>query len=93
MIPADARNPALAWDVHRRLVQAAVPAGSRESVSSPSTQQYSLDNFYLTRSGADEVQLDLFGADVRFFDTGHLALETHCDEIAVAIRNFLSRSK
>jgi hypothetical protein len=38
MIPADARNPALAWDVHRRLVQAAVPAGSRESVSSPSTQ-------------------------------------------------------
>src|SRR5262249_57259383 len=38
MIPADARNPALAWDVHRRLVQAAVPAGSRESVSSPPTQ-------------------------------------------------------
>jgi hypothetical protein len=30
---------------------------------------------------------------VRFFDTGHFALETHCDEIAVAIRNFLSRSK
>src|SRR5262249_58437368 len=38
MIPADARNPALAWDVHRRLVQAAVPAGSRESVSSPPAQ-------------------------------------------------------
>jgi pimeloyl-ACP methyl ester carboxylesterase len=98
---------------------------------------YSLDNFYLARPGADEVQLDLFGdyksnvalypefqayfrkhkppflavwgkndpfflppgaeafkrdipdADVRFFDTGHFALETHCDEIAVAIRQFL----
>ena len=98
---------------------------------------YSLDNFYLARSGADEVQLDLFGdyktnvalypefqayfrkhrppllavwgrndpfflppgaeafkrdipkADVRFFDTGHFALETHCDEIATAIRQFL----
>jgi pimeloyl-ACP methyl ester carboxylesterase len=98
---------------------------------------YSLDNFYLARPGADEVQLDLFGdyksnvalypvyqgyfraqkppflavwgkndpfflpagaaafrrdipdAIVRFFDTGHFALETHADEIAAAIRNFL----
>ena len=101
---------------------------------------YSLDNFYLARPGADEVQLDLFGdyksnvamypefqayfrkykppllaawgkngpfflppgaeafkrdipgAEVRFFDTGHFALETHCDEMATAIREFLSRS-
>jgi pimeloyl-ACP methyl ester carboxylesterase len=99
---------------------------------------YSLDNYYLTRPGADEVQLDLFGdyktnvalypkfqnyfrehkppllavwgkndpfflppgaeafkrdipnAEVRFFDTGHFALETHCEEIASAIRSFLS---
>jgi len=98
---------------------------------------YSLDNFYMTRPGADEVQLDLFrdyqtnvalypqfqayfrahrppllaawgrndpfflppgaeafkrdipGADVRFFDTGHFALETHAAEIAAAIREFL----
>jgi pimeloyl-ACP methyl ester carboxylesterase len=97
---------------------------------------YSLDNFYLTRPGADEVQLDLFGdyqsnvalyptfqeyfrthkppflavwgkndpfflprgaeafkrdipaAIVRFFDTGHFALETHAEEIAAAIRGF-----
>jgi len=28
---------------------------------------------------------------VRFFDTGHFALETHCDEIAAAIREFLAR--
>jgi len=102
---------------------------------------YSLDNFYLARPGADEVQLDLFGdyksnvamypefqayfrkykppflaawgkndpfflppgaeafkrdipgAQVRFFDTGHFALETHCDEIAMAIRDFLPRSR
>jgi pimeloyl-ACP methyl ester carboxylesterase len=100
---------------------------------------YSLDNYYLTRPDADEIQLDLFGdyrtnvalypkfqsyfrehkppllavwgkndpfflppgaeafkrdipnAEVRFFDTGHFALETHGDEIAVAIRSFLSR--
>jgi pimeloyl-ACP methyl ester carboxylesterase len=100
-----------------------------------------LDNFYLARPGADEVQLDLFGdyksnvalypefqayfrkhqppflaawgkndpfflpqgaeafkrdirdAEVRFFGTGHFALETHADEIAAVIRNFLSRSK
>jgi pimeloyl-ACP methyl ester carboxylesterase len=105
--------------------------------SSVSPDGYSLDNFYLARPGADEVQLDLFGdyksnvalypefqayfrkhkppflavwgkkdpfflpagaeafkrdipnADVRFFDTGHFALETHCDEIAAAIRQFL----
>ena len=98
---------------------------------------YSLDNFYLTRPGAAEMQLDLFGdyksnvalypafqayfrshkppflavwgrhdpfflppgaeafrrdipdADVQFFDTGHFALETHCNEIAAAIRKFL----
>jgi pimeloyl-ACP methyl ester carboxylesterase len=102
---------------------------------------YSLDNFYLARPGADEVQLDLLGdyksnvalypafqeyfrkhkppflavwgkndpfflppgaeafkrdipgAEVRFLDTGHFALETHCDEIAAAIREFLPRSK
>jgi pimeloyl-ACP methyl ester carboxylesterase len=99
---------------------------------------YSLDNFYLTRPGVDEVQLDLFGdyksnvalypafqtyfrthkppllavwgkndpfflpagaeafnrdipdAVVRFFDTGHFALETHSTEIAAAIRDFLA---
>jgi len=98
---------------------------------------YSLDNFYLSRPGADELQLDLFGdyksnvalyptfqkyfrdykppflavwgkndpffvpagaeafkrdipnAVVRFFDTGHFALETHAAEIAAVIRDFL----
>jgi pimeloyl-ACP methyl ester carboxylesterase len=101
---------------------------------------YSLDDFYLTRAGADEIQLDLFGdyesnvalypafqdyfrthkppflaawgkndpfflpagaeafrrdipdATIRFFDTGHFALETHANEIAAAIREFLTRA-
>ena len=106
--------------------------------TSVSPDGYSLDNFYLARPGADEVQLDLFGdyksnvalypafqqyfrtsrppllavwgkndpfflppgaeafrrdipgAVVRFFDTGHFALETHADEIAAAIRDFVA---
>jgi pimeloyl-ACP methyl ester carboxylesterase len=106
-----------------------------QTMVSPDGQN--LDNFYLARPGADEIQLDLFGdyrsnvalypefqsyfrkhnppflavwgkndpfflpvgaeafkrdmphADVRFFDTGHFALETHCDQIALAIREFL----
>jgi pimeloyl-ACP methyl ester carboxylesterase len=32
------------------------------------------------------------GAEVRFFDTGHFALETHSVEIAAAIRGFLERT-
>lgn len=100
---------------------------------------YTLDNFYLARPGADEIQLDLLGdynsnlalypafhayfrkyqppflavwggndpyflppgaeafkrdmpdATVRFFDTGHFALETHAAEIASAISDFLPR--
>ena len=100
---------------------------------------YSLDEFYLNRPGAAEIQLDLFrdyrnnvalypafqqyfrthqppllavwgkndpfflpaGAEtfkrdlpnavVRFFDTGHFALETHAEEIGAAISGFLDR--
>jgi pimeloyl-ACP methyl ester carboxylesterase len=100
---------------------------------------YSLDNYYLSRPGAAELQLDLFGdyksnvalyptfqkyfrtykprflavwgkndpffppqgakafkrdipeSVVRFFDTGHFALETHAAEIGAAIRDFLPR--
>ena len=99
---------------------------------------YGLDNYYLTRAGADEIQLDLLldyagnvalypafheyfrtssppllavwgkndpfflpagagafqrdipDADIRFMDTGHFALETHAEEIAAAINEFLA---
>jgi hypothetical protein len=30
-------------------------------------------------------------AEVHFFDTGHFALETHAQEVATAIRDFLGR--
>ena len=50
------------------------------------------DPFFLP-PGAEAFKRDIPDADVRFFDTGHFALETHCDEIAAAIRNFLLRSK
>jgi len=107
-------------------------------VTAVSPDGYSLDNFYLARPGAEDLQLDLFGdyrsnvalyptfqayfrnhkppflavwgkndpfflpvgaeafkrdipgARVRFFETGHFALETHANEIATAIRDFLS---
>src|SRR5499433_1123408 len=110
-------------------------------VTAVSPDGYSLDNFYLARPGADEVQLDLFGdyqsnvalyptfqnyfrtqqprllavwgkndpfflpagadafnrdipeAVVRFFDTGHFALETHSAEIASLICEFLKASE
>jgi pimeloyl-ACP methyl ester carboxylesterase len=110
-------------------------------VSNPSLVSpdgYTLDDYYLTRDGTTDVQLDLFGdyksnvalypafqeyfrkhqppllavwgkndpfflpagaeafrrdnpnAQVRFFDTGHFALETHAVEIAEAIRAFVA---
>jgi pimeloyl-ACP methyl ester carboxylesterase len=107
-------------------------------VTAVSPDGSSLDDFYLARPGADELQLDLFGdyksnvalypvfqdyfrrhqprflavwgrndpfflppgaeafkrdlpdAEIRFFDTGHFALETHAAEIAQAIRDFLA---
>jgi pimeloyl-ACP methyl ester carboxylesterase len=107
-----------------------------ESLVSP--DGIALDNYYLARKGADDVQLDLFldyksnvalyptfqaylrkhqprllatwgkndpfflppgaeafkrdipNAQIRFFDTGHFALETHAKEIAEAIRDFLT---
>jgi pimeloyl-ACP methyl ester carboxylesterase len=99
----------------------------------------SLDDYYLTRAGAHEAQLDLLldyasnvalypefqtyfrkhqppllatwgsndpfflpagaeafrrdnpHAEIHFYPTGHFALETHCQEIALAIREFLGR--
>jgi pimeloyl-ACP methyl ester carboxylesterase len=107
--------------------------------SAISPDGYTLDDYYLNRPGAHDVQLDLFGdyrnnvalypafqayfrehqpkflavwgkndpfflppgaeafkrdiphADVRFFDTGHFALETHAAQIAAAITEFLAQ--
>lgn len=46
------------------------------------------DPFFLPQ-GAEAFRRDIPGAVVRFFDTGHFALETHAAEIAAAIRDFL----
>lgn len=48
------------------------------------------DPFFLP-PGAEAFKRDIPDAVVRFFDTGHFALETHAAEIAAEIRDFLSR--
>jgi pimeloyl-ACP methyl ester carboxylesterase len=45
------------------------------------------DPFFLP-AGAEAFKRDIPGAVVRFFETGHFALETHAGEIAAAIRDF-----
>jgi pimeloyl-ACP methyl ester carboxylesterase len=107
-------------------------------VAAVSPDGYSLDDYYMARPGAHEIQLDLFldyannvrmypefhayfsknqppllavwgrndpfflpagaeafkkdiaSARIKFFDTGHFALETHSAEIADEIRSFLT---
>ena len=49
------------------------------------------DPFFLPR-GAKAFQRDNPSAEVRFYDTGHFALETHAAEIASAIGDFLARA-
>lgn len=46
------------------------------------------DPFFIP-PGAEAFRRDLPDAKVRFLDTGHFALETHVDEIALAMRDFL----
>jgi pimeloyl-ACP methyl ester carboxylesterase len=48
------------------------------------------DPFFLPQ-GAEAFTRDIPGATVRFFDTGHFALETHANEIAAMIRDFFVR--
>ena len=48
------------------------------------------DPFFLP-AGAEAFNRDIPDAVVRFFDAGHFALETHAQEIAAAIRDFLPR--
>jgi pimeloyl-ACP methyl ester carboxylesterase len=49
------------------------------------------DPFFLP-PGAEAFKRDNPSAEVHFFDTGHFALETHTEEIAAAIQDFLRRS-
>jgi pimeloyl-ACP methyl ester carboxylesterase len=49
------------------------------------------DPFFLP-AGAEGFKRDIPGAEIRFLDTGHFALETHSAEIAAVIRDFLERT-
>jgi pimeloyl-ACP methyl ester carboxylesterase len=48
------------------------------------------DPFFLP-AGAEAFKRDIPNAEVHFYDTGHFALETHAEEIAKAIQDFLGR--
>ena len=48
------------------------------------------DPFFLP-AGAEAWKRDIPGAEVRFYDTGHLALETHGEEIGGVILSFLDK--
>ncbi len=50
------------------------------------------DPFFLP-PGAEAYKRDIPNAEVRFFETGHFALETHAQNIASTIREFLSRNR
>jgi pimeloyl-ACP methyl ester carboxylesterase len=46
-------------------------------------------DLYFIPPGAEAFRRDIPSASVQFLDTGHFALETHVEEIAVAMREFL----
>lgn len=46
------------------------------------------DPFFMP-AGAEAWKRDLPDAEIRFYDTGHFALETHAKEIGTAVRDFL----
>ena len=48
------------------------------------------DPFFIP-AGAEAFRKDLPDAKVQFLDTGHFALETHVEEIALAMRDFLEQ--
>jgi pimeloyl-ACP methyl ester carboxylesterase len=47
---------------------------------------------YFIPAGAEAFRRDNPNAVVQFLDTGHFALETHLEQIALAMREFLARN-
>src|SRR5271154_549476 len=47
---------------------------------------------YFIPPGAEAFRRDIPNSTVQFLDTGHFALETHLEEIAVAMREFLAKA-
>ena len=50
------------------------------------------DPFFIP-PGAEAFRRDIPHATIQFLDTGHFALETHVEEVAAAMRNFLDQSQ
>jgi pimeloyl-ACP methyl ester carboxylesterase len=48
-------------------------------------------DLYFIPAGAEAFRRDNPNATVQFLDTGHFALETHVEEIAIAMRDFLQK--
>jgi pimeloyl-ACP methyl ester carboxylesterase len=57
----------------------------------PTLAVWGKDDPFFLPAGADAFKRDNPDAEVRFFDTGHFALETHVQDIAEAINDFLAR--
>jgi hypothetical protein len=55
------------------------------------TGAFCLHDLYFIPAGAKAFRLDNPNTTVQFLDTGHFALETHLEEIALAMRAFLGR--
>ncbi|WP_263355085.1 alpha/beta fold hydrolase [Acidicapsa acidisoli] len=47
---------------------------------------------YFVPAGAEAFRRDIPGVTVQFLDTGHFALETHVEEVAAAMRDFLGKT-
>jgi pimeloyl-ACP methyl ester carboxylesterase len=47
---------------------------------------------YFIPPGAEAFRRDIPDATVQFLDTGHFALETHPEEVAAAMREFLTKT-
>ena len=50
-----------------------------------------MQDVYFISAGAKAFQRNDPNATVQFLDTGHFALETHLEKIALAMRDFLGR--
>jgi pimeloyl-ACP methyl ester carboxylesterase len=61
------------------------------SVQTPLLAVWGKNDPFFLPPGAEAFKRDNPGAEVRFYDTGHFALETNHREIADAIRDFLGR--
>ena len=49
-------------------------------------------DLYFIPPGATAFKRDIPTAEVQFLDTGHFALETHVEEIALAMKQFLAKA-